>query len=453
VPDNAVYPAGDRDRGRLRVLLSAYACQPERGSEPGIGWNWVRHIAGSHDIWVITRRGNRTAIEAELLRNPLPGVKIFYFDLPKWARFWKKGNRGIHAYYYLWQIGAYRLMAKLQRDVNFHVVHHVTFGTCWFPSFLSSLGVPFVWGTVGGAESCPKSFWNSFGLRGRLHEWARRIGQLRGYFDPCVRYTARRAAMALATTDETAAQLRAMGCRSVAVLPHAALSLLEIDELGKMPQRNAETFRVYSVGRMLHWKGFHLGIDAFAAFRQSFQNSEYWIFGAGPERKNLERRVSELSLESSVRFFGEIPRRELLVRISECDVMLHTTLHDSGGWASVEAMASGRPVICFDLGGPALQVDNTVGRKVLAIDPIQACRDASESLLSMAANPSLRLQLGEAARRRVRTEFNWEVKAAQINQIYRSLAAQQDAATRTPTQAPVVSISQGIEGQSREVIS
>ena len=76
---------------RLHILLSAYACEPDRGSEPGVGWNWVRHLARDHDVWVITRSNNRGVIEAVLAHNPLRNAHFIYFDLPRWARFWKAG--------------------------------------------------------------------------------------------------------------------------------------------------------------------------------------------------------------------------------------------------------------------------------------------------------------------------------------------------------------------------
>jgi hypothetical protein len=76
------------------VLLSAYACEPGKGSEPGIGWNLARHLAEHHEVWVLTRTNNRPAIEAELARNPVPGLHFVYHDLPPWARFWKRGQRG-----------------------------------------------------------------------------------------------------------------------------------------------------------------------------------------------------------------------------------------------------------------------------------------------------------------------------------------------------------------------
>ena len=60
--------------GRLRILLSAYACEPDRGSEPGVGWNWVRHLAREHEVWVITRSNNRGIIDAN--DQPDPGVSF-----------------------------------------------------------------------------------------------------------------------------------------------------------------------------------------------------------------------------------------------------------------------------------------------------------------------------------------------------------------------------------------
>lgn len=127
----------------MKILFSAYACEPGEGSEPGIGWNWVKQIASFADeVWVITRANNRAGIEETLAKEPLPNVRWAYFDLPSWARFWK-GQRGVHLYYYLWQIGAYRIGKRLHKEVGFDLVHHVAFVTYWLPGFLALLPVPF----------------------------------------------------------------------------------------------------------------------------------------------------------------------------------------------------------------------------------------------------------------------------------------------------------------------
>ena len=61
---------GRAEAPRLRVLLSAYACEPGKGSEPGVGWNWVKQLARHEDVWVLTRSNNRGAIEQALRSEP-----------------------------------------------------------------------------------------------------------------------------------------------------------------------------------------------------------------------------------------------------------------------------------------------------------------------------------------------------------------------------------------------
>ena len=58
----------------MKVLLSAYACEPNKGSEPGTGWNWLKQIARFNEIWVITRANNRESIESALENEPMPNV-------------------------------------------------------------------------------------------------------------------------------------------------------------------------------------------------------------------------------------------------------------------------------------------------------------------------------------------------------------------------------------------
>ena len=406
----------------MKVLVSAYACEPGKGSEPGVGWNWVRQIARfADDVRVITRANNREVIEKTLKEEPLPNVHWVYFDLPRWARFWKKGQRGVHLYYYLWQVGIYFLTRRLHRDVKFDLVHHVTFVNYWMPSFLALLPVPFVWGPVGGSDSTPTSFYPTFSLRGRLYEWVRGLALRLGELDPFTKMTARRSAVALATTRETAERLTRLGVRRVSVVSQVALPEDEIRQLSEFPLHWGNPFRLLSLGRLLHWKGFHLGLMAFARFARERPRSEYWFVGDGPERRNLERLAGELGVADKVRFWGALPRAEALQKLAACDVLVHPSLHDSGGWVIVEAMAAGRPVICLDLGGPALQVTRNTGFKILARLPEQAVKDLTEAMLNLSIDEALRQQMGEAARRRVRDAFSWERRGNEINDIYRRI--------------------------------
>ncbi|ROR35148.1 glycosyltransferase family 4 protein [Inmirania thermothiophila] len=404
----------------MKVLISAYACEPGKGSEPGVGWNWVRQSARlAEEVWVITRANNREAIEKALAEEPLPNVRWVYFDLPRWARFWKKGQRGVHLYYYLWQIGNYFLARRLHRQVGFDLVHHVTFVNYWMPSFLALLPSPFIWGPVGGGESAPKAFYQTFSLRGKIYETLRDLARWLGEHDPFTRMTARKSALALATTEETAQRLAKLGARNVQVLSQVALASDEIARLGAIPPRQGNPFRLVSMGNLLHLKGFHLGMEAFARLVKEVPQSEYWLVGDGPERKNLERLARRLGVAEKVKFWGALRRHEALQKLAECDVLVHPSLHDSGGWVCVEAMAAGKPVICLDLGGPALQVTGETGFKIPARTPEQAVEEMAKAMRKLAEDPELRRRMGEAARKRVKEAFSWERRGEEIQKVYK----------------------------------
>jgi glycosyltransferase involved in cell wall biosynthesis len=315
------------------------------------------------------------------------------------------------------------LARKHHRHIRFDIVHHVTFGTYWQPTFLHFLPAPFIWGPVAGGESAPANFLCSFGLRGSIYEILRSCARRLAELDPFVRRTGRRACAAIATTEQTASRLRKLGCTNVSVLCGIGMPDRELDELRAIPFRNAKPFRVLSVGRLLHWKGVEFALRAFGRFHAKFPEAEYWLVGEGPERKTLERITREMGLEKTVTFLGELPRKEALAKYFDCDVLLFPSFHESGGWVCLEAMAAGRPVICLDLGGPGLQVTPDTGIKVSAVTPEQVVADLAKALERLAADSVYLQRLGAGGRSRVERNFSWERKGEHFAALYAHLAS------------------------------
>lgn len=405
----------------MKVLLSSYYCEPGNGSEGGVGWNLVRQAARFHEVWVVTLPDHRLAIERTLSEHPLPSVHFVYLDLPRWGKIRRMGWLGDHISYYVWQIAAYFVARKLHREQRFDFAHHVTLVCYWRPSFLALLPVPFVWGPVGGAESAPYTFWGSFSLRGKIFELARDLARKLGECDPFVRLTGRKAKLGLATTEDTARRMRMLGCTGISVYSEAGLPLEEIRRLSSIPFRHSKPFRLLSMGRLVHWKGFELGLRAFARIHSRLPAAEYWIIGDGPDRKRLEGLAIRLGVAEKVTFWGYMPRSQVLEKLGECDALMHPSLHDSGGWVCLESMAAGRPVICLDLGGPALQVTEETGIKVPAISPDQAVSGLEQAVFRLATDPALRARLGRAARQRVKDRFAWDEKGEFLATIYEDI--------------------------------
>ena len=407
----------------MKVLLSAYACEPGRGTELGVGWNTVREVARYHEVWVLTRPDDgREAIEAELARNPVPNLHFIYCTLPILGGAWKWGQGAIQVHYYLWQIQAYFVARKLHREIDFDLSHHVTFVKYSTPSFLSLLPIPFIFGPVGGGESAPKSFSQNFSGRGKIYEFLRRLSRWVGERDPFTRMTVRRSILNWATTADTAERLMQMGASRVEVLSQVGLLPEEVINLGEFSLPDSLPLRFISVGRFLHWKGFHLGLQAFAQANLP-KEAEYWLIGKGPEHQRLQQLVTDLNIDSQVKFLDEMPRDELLEKLGSCLALVHPSLHESGGFVCLEAMAAGRPVICLDLGGPAVQVTETTGFKIPALHPEQAITAIAHAMVCLAHDSELRLRMGLAGRQRVNQCFNWETKGKFLADVYQKILA------------------------------
>lgn len=406
----------------MKVLVSAYACEPGKGSEPGVGWNFSKALAARHEVWVLTRSNNRAGIELELTERPVANLRFLYYDLPRWVRWWKRGGRGVQTYYYLWQLGAARIGRSAHREIAFDIAHHVTFVKYWTPAGAGFAGIPFVWGPVGGGESMPRAFVRGLSTRSKIYEWARSVARWLGEHDPLVWGTARRARFAIATTPETAERLRRMTRCPLIELPQVAITREEWARAAahRQPYRDNEIVFL-SAGNLLGLKGYHLAIRAFA--RAGLPNARYVILGDGPDKRALVTLANNLGVERQVEIFGVVPRPEVLERLGNAHVFVHPSLHDSGGWATLEAMAAGLPVICLDIGGPAVQVNSEVGRVIACRSPEQTVDDLSKAMCELANSPDLRSRLGEAARCRVASEFTWEDKVDRLTLVYEHVLA------------------------------
>src|SRR6204780_1695904 len=136
--------------------------------------------------------------------------------------------------------------------------------------------------------------------------------------------------------------------------------------------------------------------------------AENWFFGDGPEKCSLARLSCALGIQNKGVFSGFLSRDRVLEKLAACDVLLFPSLHDSGGWVTLEAMAAGRPVICLDLGGPAIRVTEATGIKIAAINPEQATADITAALERLATDHAHLASLAQAGRLRIEQEFNWE---------------------------------------------
>jgi glycosyltransferase involved in cell wall biosynthesis len=336
------------------VLLSAYACRPNHGSEPEVGWSWATELARiGHRVTVITHSMNAAEIatHAPLGEN----LSFHYVD----GLLWLERLTGDRAYYWFWQVFAALSAAALHRRHRFDVVHHVTYASIRVPSFMGLMGVRFILGPVSGGETIPASLRSQLPFRDRLFEWLRDLSNVLVKYDPLVRLCLASADRIFVTTPESFAlvpvryhpkceTLLAIGCQSAAAR--------------RASERNpTDPLRLLFAGRLIALKGAHLALKALALARTQGARCRLSIVGSGPEEARLRKLVAQYGIADVVDWFPRVPRRELSAIFDAHDVFLHPSLRDSGGMALLEALAAGLPAICLAVGGPKEIVDARCG--------------------------------------------------------------------------------------------
>ena len=408
----------------MKLLLSAYSCRPCQTSEPGNAWRIINYVLSQgHEVWAVIERSEYEKETLEYLANhPMPGFHPMFFQLPTLLVKSLRGAGMSHAvYYHLWQHKLLRVAAQLHQQVGFDLAHHITFGRYWSPSGVRNLGIPFVWGPVGAAESAPPSFVSELPLRERCFELIRDNVRALATRDPALRETARAATIGLGVTRESCAALRKLGVRRVEQLPQITLSDEELTLLDSFPLPAERPFRAICMGRLLHWKGFHLAIRAFAIFARNNPDAELWfVFNEGPFQRELEKTAARAGIASRVRFFRHLPSySEVMAKLAQAHVLMHPGLHEPFGQVCIEALGAGRPVICLDIGGPASQVTPETGFVAPATTPAEAVASMAAFLTRIAEDRALLVSMSAKARARAREKFSMRSMGSAISTFYR----------------------------------
>lgn len=393
--------------GRKRILLSAYACSPLWGSEPGVGWRWLLELLSQHDVTLVTHAFFESHLKPEFDRRGAV-LSVVYVDAPT---FGMAAERYLNsrAYYVWWQFRLRRIVAALLVGRDFDVVHHLTWGTFRFPCFLGSLGVPLVMGPLGGGECAPMRLMRSLPVRARLFEAVRTLALKTARFDPLATWGPKRSALVLCRTSETLAALPSRLRNRTGLAGDVGAP--EIDISAARPRRRdgaATPLRLLFAGRLIGWKGVALALGAIALLRDRGIDLRLDIAGDGGLRPFLEAKAKRLGLDGVVAFLGAIQRDDLLRRYPDADLFVFPSLHDAGGSVVLEALSRGLPVVCLDLGGPKYYVDSSCGVVVAtgALTEAEVERALADAIGGLVCDPGRLHALRDGAVARAR-RFTW----------------------------------------------
>jgi glycosyltransferase involved in cell wall biosynthesis len=415
----------------MKTVCTAYAIDPYKGSEDGMGWNFINQIAKNHKVFAITRKNNRGNIEKYMAEKPselYQNINFLYFDLPYYLRFWKKGGRGAMLYYFLWQLTVILFIKKQKLD--FDLVHNLNFHNDWTPSMLWMLGKPMVWGPIGHHPKIPKTFIKEYGIRVYLKDrMAWMVKNIFWNMGLLLKITAKKAELIFAMNSDVAKRLR-LDESKVLLMPSVASD----DEVFVRRDIN-KSMHILSAGRFVALKGFDVTIRAFAHFYQSLavadkKHVSLTLVGDGPEKQRLMRIAKNEGVLDQVRFINWLPREELKVLYKSSDAFLFPS-HEGAGMVVAEAMSYSLPVLCFENSGPGEFVDHSCGLKIAYGDYTQTITHFSEALSKLYFDLEFRKSLSSGAAKHYENNFKWDLRGKQIDNAYKSIFKQKTVQQKT----------------------
>lgn len=398
---------------KKKVLVIAYACEPNKTSEPGVGWNFVKEISKSFETTVITRANNRVHVENEKINS----VNFEYFDLPRFFIWLKKRMPlGTQFYYFVWQWAVYLKWRKKikSEDLKFKLLHHLNFGITWItpPAFLYK--IPFVWGPIGGGDIVPFRFLKTMRNRAIIQESFYRLITNISKISIFSYLTVRKSNAIVFRNESAKKSFLKYNDAKYIVISETATSISNI-ETPKTIQKNMHAI---CVGRMNYWKGFLFAVKGFHSFLNKGGKGKLELFGDGTEKDIIENYIELNNLQKHIFIRGFVDNSIVLKKMKEANVLIHPSFRDGGSWAIMEAMSNGLPVICLNTSGPKDMVTEECGLLINMKSPNQVVQDIGVGLLELFNDEKKYRQLSGNAIRRIVEEYNWEKRGEQIKEVY-----------------------------------
>ncbi|UTW67943.1 glycosyltransferase [bacterium SCSIO 12643] len=403
------------------ILATTYAVNPFKGSEDGMGWNFVCQIARFHSVIAITRENNREDIERYMQQHPndiYENITFLYFDLPYWMRFWKKGSRGAMLYYWMWQYGVVSFIRK--QNIHFDIVHNLNFHNDWTPSYLWKLNKPFVWGPVGHHPKIPTQYLKAYKFMYQVK-------------DSCTWFVKKlfwNGSIALKNTVKNANHVLCMNTSVQTKLKlktnqHSIMPSVATEDFGSPKSTKSKKFTLISAGRLVPLKGFDLSILAFASFLKHIplphrNDCELIIVGKGPELKKYQDLCKENQILPYVKFIDWIDRKDLMELFRSATAFLFPS-HEGAGMVVAEALSFGLPVICLDNEGPGEFIDDSCGFRIPVQSYENTIRDLDSAIHQLYIKPHLLKEMKQNARKKFEESFHWDRRGEALNHMYQNL--------------------------------
>lgn len=404
----------------MHILISAYECDPTRGSENSRAWSWVLATAEEgHTVTCLTSEWGRPGIEAHLPMVPYgKRIRFVYVAVPRWLEQQYEAGRGIWVYvrYLFWQRQAWKQAKVLDRTSPFDAVHHISWGSIQQGTSLWRLRKPLLFGPTGGGQFAPDGFQAYFGPAWSFEKRRAVVSRIMQRCFPDFTQTMRRARLVLVVNHETHEMAVQGGAKHVQ--PFVDINLRQEYIPKAFPQKSYpdEALRLLWVGRLMPRKALNLVLEALSHVPADVP----WhltVIGDGEMGAYLPDWLDTFGLASRVTWKGQVPFAEVRAAYLEHDAFIFCSLRDSSADQFCEAMAHGMPILTLDIHGGTYIVPDDGGIKIPVTTPHETIKRVADAVTQLQRDPNLREKLGRAGYRHV-TQTILPAKRAFLRSFY-----------------------------------
>lgn len=330
----------------MKILISAAACNPYRGSEAGVGWTAVCRIACDHEVYVLVDSNNKEGWEKGRQEGLIPeNVQVRF--LRKKTRYVE--NRLIaRIQSWLWYAAFNRLVLSAaqqwHKEEQFDLCHQVTIAAWRMPSLLWKLPIPFIWGPIGGTAYIPKNFRAILSLPARIFETARDIQTWIATRSTAFRESMTNTAVIFAANEETEHFLRKFrGNKPLIRLPIVSVSSekIELFKRAKTVTNPSGPLILFAGGNIEGRKGVSLALKALAKVKKQGIKFHYTVAGGGPDIANLKKLAANLDLSEEVEFHPGYSGKAYIEALQASDIYFLPSFRESTPVTLIEAYLAG----------------------------------------------------------------------------------------------------------------
>lgn len=407
----------------LKILINAYACCPDMGSEPGMAWNWCVNLARYCELYIITEGEFKDKIEGKLKVLPQAKNMHFYYNpvSEKVRRMcWNQGDWRFYRYYRQWQWKTYEMAKGIIAKVPIDIVHQLNMIGFREPGYLWKIAdIPFVWGPIGGMKQFPLAYLQGTTLKMRAFQRLKNVvNVLQIKYSVRVNRALHRADVLVSSIpDSYNAILKYKHLKSV-IIPETGCEWN--NSVASHICKDGKSLTLIWVGKFDFRKQLVLAIRTLSELNHK-ENIKLWICGIGNEQQVADYKAlaEQLNVQDHIIWFGNLSHQAAMEIMSQADLFFFTSVSEDTSTVVLEAISHNLPVLCFDACGFGYVVNEEVGIKVPLSNPRQSVKDFAEKIEYLYAHRDVLTQLSQNCRQR-QTELSWENKAKQMVKLYHS---------------------------------